>query len=123
MVVSLLGVGAAASIHFLARPHIFTLLLLSVSVWMVEADRRTASSRAGRIWWLVPLTVVWTSLHGGFLVLILTLGVAALGTAVEAWMGRRELVTAPCGTHGPDQSRLRPRRPLSILTDTNCTYT
>ena len=35
MIVALVGVGAA-SIHFLARPHIFTLLLLSISVWMVE---------------------------------------------------------------------------------------
>ena len=41
MVVALLAVGAA-SIHFLARPHIFTLLLLSISVWMIEADREAA---------------------------------------------------------------------------------
>src|SRR5437660_364866 len=81
MVVALLGVGAA-SIHFLARPHIFTLLLLSVSMWILEADRSRPSRR---VWWLVPLTVVWTNLHGGFLVLIATLGLAAAGTAVEAW--------------------------------------
>src|SRR5712692_1858517 len=90
MVVALLGVGAA-SIHFLARPHIFTLLLLSVSVWILEADRKESSRR---IWWLVPLTVVWTNLHGGFLVLIATLGLAAAGTAVEAWMGRAGWVRA-----------------------------
>src|SRR5271156_6971047 len=80
MVVALVGVGAA-SIHFLARPHIFTLLLLSISVWMIEADRQ---ERSRRIWWLVPVTVVWTNLHGGFLALIAVLGLAAAGTAVEA---------------------------------------
>ena len=84
MIVALLGVGAA-SIHFLARPHIFTLLLLSISVWMIEADRRAPSNR---IWLLVPLTVVWTNLHGGFLALIAVLGLTAVG------IGDRSLATA-----------------------------
>jgi type IV secretory pathway VirB2 component (pilin) len=84
LVTALLGVGAA-SIHFLARPHIFTLLLLSVSMWMLEIDQERPSRR---IWWLVALTVVWTNLHGGFLALIAVLGVAAVGTAIEAWLGR-----------------------------------
>lgn len=79
MIVALLGVGAA-SIHFLARPHIFTLLLLSISVWMVEADLKKPS-RA--IWLLVPVTIVWTNLHGGFLSLIALLGVACVGLAIE----------------------------------------
>src|SRR5579871_5866666 len=70
MIVALLGVGSA-SMHFLARPHIFTLLLMSLSVWMLEADRKSPSNR---IWWLVPLTLVWTNLHGGFLALIAVLG-------------------------------------------------
>ncbi len=84
MMVALLGVGAS-SIHFLARPHIFTLLLLSISMWMIEADRQHPSRR---IWWLAPLTMVWTNLHGGFLVLIAVLGLTAMGIAVEAWIGR-----------------------------------
>jgi hypothetical protein len=83
LVVALLAVGGA-SIHFLARPHIFTLLLLSGSVWMVESDRRNPSPR---IWWLVPLTVVWTNLHGGFLALIALLGLTAVGVAIEALLG------------------------------------
>jgi hypothetical protein len=77
--VALLAVGSA-SIHFLARPHVFTLLLLSLSIWMVEADRERASRR---IWWLVPITAVWTNLHGGFLALIAVLGLTAVGAAVE----------------------------------------
>ncbi len=77
--VALLAVGSS-SIHFLARPHIFTLLLLSMAVWMVECDREKPSRR---IWWLVPITVVWTNLHGGFLALIAVLGLAAVGTAAE----------------------------------------
>lgn len=83
MAVALLGVGGA-SIHFLARPHLLTLLLLSISVWMIEEDRQ----RPGwKIWLLVPLTIVWTNLHGGFLALVVVLGLAAVGTAIEAWFG------------------------------------
>ena len=81
--IALLGVGGS-SMHFLARPHLLTLLLLSISVWMIEEDRQRPSSR---IWWLVPLTIVWTNLHGGFLALIVVLGLAAVGTAIEAWFG------------------------------------
>jgi len=81
--VTLLSVGSA-SMHFLARPHVFTLLLLSISMAIIEADRRGA--HPARIWWLVPITLVWTNLHGGFLVLIGLLGLAAIGAAGEAWL-------------------------------------
>ena len=83
LMVALLGVGGS-SIHFLARPHLMTLLLLSISVWVIEEDRKRPSSR---IWWLVPLTVVWTNLHGGFLALIVVLGLATVGSAIEAFFG------------------------------------
>ncbi len=90
MVVSLLGVGAA-SIHFLARPHMFTLLFLSLSVWMIDIDRKESSAQsAKRLWLLVPLTLVWTNLHGGFLALIAVLGLTAVGIAIEAFLGRGE---------------------------------
>lgn len=100
MVIALMGVGSA-SIHFLARPHIFTLLFLSISIWMIEADR---SQPSRRIWWLVPVTILWTNLHGGFLVLIAALGLAAAGSAMEAWIAqgnwhstiRYALLTASC---------------------------
>src|SRR5450631_2632843 len=57
LLVTLLSVGSA-SLHFLARPHIFTLLLLSISMGIIEADRRGANP--ARIWWLVPITLLWT---------------------------------------------------------------
>jgi len=87
---ALIGYGAA-SVHFLARPHVFTLLLLSISVWMVDRDRDAPTRR---IWLLVPLTVLWTNLHGGFLSLIAILGLTAMGSAVEAWLGPRTWKTS-----------------------------
>lgn len=86
LAVALLSVGAA-SIHFLARPHIFTLLFLSISVWLIECDREKPSRR---IWLLIPLTVLWTNLHGGFLALIVLLGLCAAGTAIEAYIARED---------------------------------
>jgi hypothetical protein len=100
MAVSLVGVGAA-SIHFLARPHLFTLLFLSIAVWMIEIDRKQSSVRsARRLWLLVPLTIVWTNLHGGFLALIAVLGLTAVGSAVEAIIKRE-----PKGKPGPGDFR------------------
>src|SRR5579872_2524584 len=83
LLVALLSVGAA-SMHFLARPHVFTLLLLSIAMGILEADRRGA--HPARIWWLVPITLLWTNLHGGFLVLIGLLALGTIGAAAEAWM-------------------------------------
>jgi hypothetical protein len=84
LAVALLGVGAS-SIHFLARPHVFTLLLLSISMWLIEADRLKPTAR---IWLLVPITVFWTNLHGGFLAIIAVLGLTAVGTVIEVWLGQ-----------------------------------
>lgn len=75
--------GGAAWVHFLARPHIFTFLLLPVALWLLERDRRVNSAA---IWWLIPLTVVWTNLHGGFLAVVACGGIYALGVLLEgAW--------------------------------------
>jgi len=81
--ICLLAVGAS-TVHLLARPHLWTWILFAVSWLMIDRDRRNPSRV---IWWLVPLAVVWTNLHGGFMVLIATLGLVAAGTAVEAWRG------------------------------------
>ncbi len=88
MLIALLGVGSA-SMHFLARPHIFTLLLLSVSLWLIETDR-DGSAPVRRIFWLVPITLVWTNLHGGFLGIVAVLGLTAVGTAIEEFIAVRE---------------------------------
>jgi hypothetical protein len=84
--VTLLAAGAG-SIHFLARPHIFTLLFLAPSLWLLERDRR----RPDRwIWLLVPATALWTNLHGGFLALLACLAVTAAGSSLESgWRAAR----------------------------------
>ncbi len=81
---TLLAVGSS-TIHFLARPHLFTLLLLPVALWLVEADRR---SPGRTVWLLLPLTALWTNLHGGFALFLALLALLVAGLAVEAWMGQ-----------------------------------
>ena len=74
------AVIAAGSVHFLARPHIFTLLFLAGSFYVIDRDRARPTKL---IWLLVPLTAVWANLHGGFTGIILTLGALAAGSVLE----------------------------------------
>lgn len=97
VMVCLVAVGAA-SVHFLARPHLFTLVFLVATLWLLDADHQRPS-RA--VWLLVPLTTLWTNLHGGFAILFVVLGLYVLGALVEGrrgWLraGRYGLLFSAC---------------------------
>jgi len=92
----LLVVSGSSAIHFLARPHLFTLVFLAGSLWLIESDRRRPSMW---IWSLVPLSAIWTNLHGGFLALIACLGLVAAGSLLERRVDRAlryGMVAAAC---------------------------
>jgi len=56
--------AAAGSIHWLTRPHIFTILL--TALWTVELDRMRLGLR--RNWIVFPaIMLFWVNLHGAFL--------------------------------------------------------
>jgi hypothetical protein len=74
-----LAAASASTLHWLARPHLFTCLLFLVALWVLEADRR----RPGPLWWLVPLAALWVNLHGGFAVLPALVACQALGAVAE----------------------------------------
>ncbi len=80
---ALMGFGSA-TVHLLARPHLFTMLFVVVSGWLIQADLRRPSKW---VWLLVPLTAVWTNLHGGWLALIAILGLTSVGCAIEIRFG------------------------------------
>ena len=67
---------ASSSIHWLARPHLFTILFLVVFYWLLE---RVRDGNVRLLWLLPPLTVLWTNLHGGFFVGIALTGAYAAG--------------------------------------------
>jgi hypothetical protein len=73
--------AAASSIHWLARPHLFTLLFLVLFIAALERVRDGRTHFAGvPILWILPvITVLWTNLHGGFFVGALMVGAYGLG--------------------------------------------
>ena len=92
IILPLIVVGAGvATIHLLARPHLYTLIFLPVFLWLAQADARRPSPW---IWTLIPLTAVWVNLHGGWLGGVASLGVLAAGYAAEARLGERDWAAA-----------------------------
>lgn len=69
-----------SSVHYLARPLIFTLLFMPLALWLIARDRRRPS-RA--VWLLVPLCALWANLHAGFAGFLATLAILAAGCLVE----------------------------------------
>jgi hypothetical protein len=85
-----LGLAAAGS-HFHVRPHLFTLASLAVTAALL-ADCDLARVPLQRLFWLVPLYVIWTNVHGGMLGGLATLAVAFSGWAVFWQLGLRSPV-------------------------------
>jgi hypothetical protein len=94
----------ASSVHFIARPHLFTLLFTTVFLWILETERRRAAAgeRISVRWLLPALTVLWANLHGGFITGIPLTAAYGAGTilrdlsrgesARHAWLAGRSLV-------------------------------
>lgn len=84
MAAAILGAG-----HWLARPHLFTMLLVVVLLGLLERqDRRSLA-------WYLPLFALWTNLHGGFLYGLTLIGLYLAGDLIElrlsggdAWRAR-----------------------------------
>jgi hypothetical protein len=68
---------ASSSIHFLARPHLFTLLFTVVFYTILERVRENRNARL--LWWLPVLTVLWTNLHGGWFLGVVLIGLYGAG--------------------------------------------
>jgi hypothetical protein len=83
--------ASAASIHYHARPHLFSLLFLVITMWVLDRDRDNPTRS---VWLLIPLTALWTNLHGGFLLMIAITGLLAGGTALEAFLFERRQWTS-----------------------------
>ncbi|HYL37384.1 MAG TPA: hypothetical protein VEV17_15830 [Bryobacteraceae bacterium] len=72
---------AGSTLHWLARPHLLTLLLVVVLLMMLERVEQ------GKPRWLIAvplLMVLWTNLHGGFFAALIILGGFAAGHAAGA---------------------------------------
>jgi hypothetical protein len=90
IVVTILA-DAGASIHWLARPHIFTMffsvIFLSIldRVYVSLQSNERGCRRVSRLLWVLPfLMVLWTNLHGGFVAGLLIIAAYAGGGLLSA---------------------------------------
>jgi hypothetical protein len=95
LVASVVAIVAAGvgSIHFLARPHLFTYAFVLATLALCRA-RHERGSRG--IWFVPWIVAVWANLHGGFLAGPLIVAMALGGEAISgAWDAarRRRLAT------------------------------
>ena len=94
-VVSAFAIAALAAttsmLHWLARPHLFTLLGFSSALVILQRHRHDG----WRGIWLLPLLMVaWVNLHGGFVTLFLLLGIELVDAAID-WLRERPLAAGP----------------------------
>jgi hypothetical protein len=73
--------AAASSLHWLARPHVFTFLF--AAIWLLLLDRLRRGVR-GSIWQLPLVMLLWANFHGGFVFGFIAWMAYALG-----WMLQR----------------------------------
>ena len=81
---------AMASIHWLARPHLFSIVGAAATIWLLE------SSRPRRQMYFLPFFAFWANLHGGWLYGLAIIGMYVVGDIAEAfvsadrgaWLGR-----------------------------------
>jgi hypothetical protein len=78
---------AAAGTHFHVRPHIVTLAALAFTTALLT-DCDSGKFGLRRLFWLVPLFVLWVNIHGGVIGGFATVVIAASGWVVFWWLGR-----------------------------------
>jgi hypothetical protein len=83
MVLLALSIGAA-SIHFLARPHVLSWLFTVIWFHLVDSDATASGPRAfHRLFWYPLLMLAWANLHGGFLLGLLLPGLYFAGELIH----------------------------------------
>jgi len=79
-----MGAAVLSAAHWLARPHLFTMLAVVLLLELLERpDRR-------RLWPYGALFLVWGNLHGGFFFGCVTIGIYLAGELVEAGLDKGE---------------------------------
>lgn len=77
---------AAGASHFHIRPHLATIIGIAVTCAALTDAEREGSAR--RLWWLVPVYLVWSNMHGGALGGLTTLALVAAGWVAFRVIGR-----------------------------------
>lgn len=90
--------AAAASVHWLARPHLFTMLFTVIWTGELETFRRTGQLR----WWVIlMLMLTWVNFHGAFIAGLVIWGIYFLDSLISAQ------TKEPISTKDMNKSKLR----------------
>ena len=73
--------------HWLARPHLFTLLFVVVLLDLLERGR----THPAPLWVYAPFFAVWANMHGGFSFGLILIGAFLTGDLLEAWQAADRL--------------------------------
>ncbi len=86
------GVLATAAVTLAAvmqfRPQIFTYALFAAMIFLLTRD---CYGRRARLWLVIPMLALWSNLHGGFFIGLVTLGIYTGAIGVEEVITRRGL--------------------------------
>src|SRR5579863_6132725 len=107
--------AAGSSIHWLARPHLFTLLFLVLFYAALE-EVREGRTRLWGIPYLAILpvaTILWTNLHGGFVAGIVMIGAYGAGELLT-------LLFAGASSQGDRRPELRRKAGYYFLSALGC---
>jgi hypothetical protein len=75
----------SSTLHWLARPHIFSLVL--AILWYGVLDQYQYKGK-DRLYLLPPLMLLWANLHGGFILGFLLMGVYFIGNMTAVFSSR-----------------------------------
>src|ERR1044072_1715234 len=84
-VLALLLGAAATTLVWGARPQIFTLLLASIFLYILENYYSRKSEKA--IWLLIPLMVLWVNLHAGWVLGLVLILLTLFGILLDVLFG------------------------------------
>jgi hypothetical protein len=75
----------AGAYHFHPRPHLMTIVLLGWTFAQL-CDFEAGRISLPRLFWLLPVFVLWANMHGGMVGGIGTVAVAVAGWAIASWI-------------------------------------
>jgi len=78
---------SASTIHWLARPHIFSLLI--ILFWYIILETYQYKQK-NYLYLLLPLMLLWVNLHGGFIAGLILIGVYITGNTYMAIFQKNE---------------------------------
>jgi hypothetical protein len=85
---------AASANHLHVRPHIGTIVGFGLTYGAL-CDFESGRIGLGRLWWLVPVFLIWSNVHGGALGGLATMSLALVGWCVYRLAGLESPISRP----------------------------